>query len=137
MTAQLLQFPKAATPAAPSWQRPKGALATPRRRYTFAEMVKLFQLVGTPRTQVDYLRDMHTQQRLPLPVNPRRWKGVLQQGAATICRKSVWCAVAVDSWLDGAPGAPTSGAGLPLPTPAPVRNQMRATAARLAGQGGR
>ncbi|MFC0683202.1 hypothetical protein [Novosphingobium clariflavum] len=154
MSAAIVQFPSA-LPEAPAptrnvhpfpamGMRPAAIrpIANARREYSFADVVRLLSLSGEPRTQIGYLRDLAKQCGMPLPKNPRRFRGLLQAGADMIGSKSRWCALEFDAWLDSQrtppPGvglAPSHGAGAaspPAAAPAPIRVAMRDRARLLA-----
>lgn len=112
-----------------------------RRRYSFAQVAVLLSLDGTQRTMIAYLRKLHSQCDMPLPINPRLHKGEVQSGALLIGTRSVWCAIEFDAWLDSRrsppPAAPGAfGAPDVPPLPALVRDDMAHRAAML-GMGGR
>ncbi|KPH59168.1 hypothetical protein [Novosphingobium sp. ST904] len=156
MTAAIVPFPASSAdrlasaniipmPAMP----PRAVLrpiANARREYSFGEVSRLLSLAGEPRTQIGYLRDLAKQCGMPLPKNPRRYRGHLQAGPSMIGSKSRWCALEFDAWLDGQrtppPGvgiAPSQGAAVgerPLPAAAPTRTNLL-NRARLLAAGGR
>lgn len=154
MSAAIVHFPSAMpeTPAAPRnvhhfpalGMRPAALrpIANARREYSFSDVARLLSLSGEPRTQIGYLRDLAKQCGMPLPKNPRRFRGLLQAGADMIGSKSRWCALEFDAWLDSQrtppPGvglAPPHGAGAasaPASAPAPIRLAMRDRARLLA-----
>lgn len=158
MSAAIVQFPSAmpehptparnvhafpAMGARPAAIRP---IANARREYSFADVARLLSLAGEPRTQIGYLRDLAKQCGMPLPKNPRRFRGCLQAGPAMIGSKSRWCSLEFDAWLDGQrtppPGvgaAPSQGAAAdncPPPAAAPTRVNLF-NRARLLAAGGR
>lgn len=136
MSATVIPLPggHCAVPGTPPADSPRQAAIRSRRHYSFADVVRLLGIDGQPRTQVDYLRDLHRQQGLPLPINPRRWRGVFQRGAAMISTRSKWCALEMDAWLEGHGNTPQGGAALDLPSAPPsVHATLRHAALRLAG----
>jgi hypothetical protein len=149
LTAQVFDFPHPALPgaraqAAAASASPASARLSgfrPRRFYRFADLVRMLALddpAVTIRTQIEYLRRMHLQSGMPLPVNPRWWAGRLQHGAAMIGQRSKWCALEIDAWAEGErtpPGAPPSAAGAAPPFPPLARQDMAARAQLLAGAG--
>lgn len=137
MSAEIIPF----VPLAPP--RPFGSAgvqAAPRRRrfYAFADLVRAFALDDaevTVRTQIEYLRRLHDQAAMPLPVNPRWWGGRLQVGAAMIGQRSRWCALEFDAWADSQrnpPPAAAMAADVP-PLPPLVRHDCAQRARLLAG----
>ncbi len=124
MTAHILDFPSSARLPraigagcgdAPRVRAPGAFPILPRRReYDFAAMRQLLALDGfEPRTAIDKLRALADQCALPLPSNPRTWKGRIQRGSAAICAASRWDAMRVDAWLDAQQPPPTHAAALP------------------------
>lgn len=129
MSAELLAFPHSPPPASP----PLAPVANPRREYGLGEMARLLALTGlSRRCQIDRLRLLAEQCRLPLPRNPRVFRRRVQSGPAAIGAGSRWCALEVDAWLD-APPLPAAAEPPPLPG---LRAAMAARAAELAAAGG-
>lgn len=152
MSAAIVQFPsrgtndRAANRTIIPFAAPRTAprpMTNARREYTFCEVSRLLALAGESRTQISYLRDLANQCGMPLPKNPRRFRGRLQTGPAMIGCKSRWCALEFDAWLDsqhtpppGVGAMPPSGAvEQSPPLPAPVRADMRQRARLLAAGG--
>lgn len=128
MGAEIFSFP---TRREPALRSSSGAVAR-QRRYSFAQLVRLLALEAlATRTQVDRLRKLHDQRGLPAPINPRVFDLQVQTGSAAIGRKSVWCALEIDAWLD-VRGTPPSAAANPVPALPSVRADCAARA-RMAG----
>lgn len=125
MTGRILHFPHIGQPA-----------SAPRERvFSFARVVVECGLVDCdPRTQVDTLRRMAREDGLPLPMNPRYWRGARQLGPASIGRKSTWDAAAFLEWQarqSNQAAAPTARIAH-APTAAPsLRAAMQARARQL------
>jgi hypothetical protein len=78
------------------------------------------------------LRDLHEQERMPLPLNPRRFKGTIQRGAASIHKGSLWDAGRFDRWLEHRnPPSPADAAA----TSEALRRELAGNALRLAAEG--
>lgn len=101
MAASILPFPSPAGACSGSAAPPRGRPA-PRRRYDFAQLCAFLALDRLDqRTQVDHLRKLAHQRGLPLPLNPRLRCQHIVAGPASIGRRSIWCALEIDAWLDG------------------------------------
>ncbi len=107
---------------------------SPRREYAFRDLVDLLALRGMEsRSQVETLRRLADQCGLPLPKNPRTHAGRVQHGPLAIGRRSIWCALQVDAWLDRQGSPPPVAAAAAPPLPAPLRADLRSRARMLAG----
>lgn len=78
------------------------------------------------RTIVDKLRALHRQLGLPLPRNPRIFRGIVQIGAASICWASKWDRGEALAWIDHGSTPP------PALAPNPPRRAQERTRAALA-----
>lgn len=106
------------------------------RRYRFADLVRLLALEGLSRaTQVDRLRLLFRNGRIPAPLNSRVWAGKLVEGDKAISAASVWDAADVDAHLHQ-PGPTTPAPAALPPRPAGLRDAMLQNARRLAGLAG-
>jgi hypothetical protein len=138
MSAEVLSFPGRLASSPPP-ARIAVPIFRPRREYRFAEIVRLLSLSGQQRTIIDFLRDLHLQCGMPLPKNPRRWRGQVQHGAQAIDSRSRWCALEFDAWFDSRRGPPSGGAALAAedgvpPLPAAARADMADRARMLAAR---
>ena len=109
------------------------SIAPGPRRYRFADMVRLLALGDLAvATQIARLRLLARTACLPLPLNPRQWRGQLVLGAGAICRASQWDAATVDAWLhQPGPTSPAIAAAAPSPAFGDVHAELRARARRL------
>lgn len=108
MSAQLLEFPVSAVPAAPRLVL---------RRYGLGDMVRLCLIERlTRRSQIEHLRQLTRVDGLPAPISHRMWNGHVLRGADAICAASQWDAAAVDAWAHRpGPAAPALSAVPPIP----------------------
>lgn len=92
------------------------------------------------RTQIRQLRALADTEGLPLPCNPRFFKGRAQHGALRIGGNSIWDRAKFDEWLwdwqaDGAPNAPEQ-TGARRAAPAKVHSLHEEMARRAKALGG-
>jgi hypothetical protein len=121
MSAHLLRF--SAAPA---------VLRMPQRRYRVHDLAWQLALEDlSPRQQVERLRQLARLAGLPLPLNPRIWKGKMQHGADAICAASLWNAAEVDAWLHQPDPVSPAMAACPPPPPS-LHAEMRSRALHLA-----
>lgn len=136
MSAEVLQFPGSARhrPVPPPLMPTRLTRPAGRRHYSFVDVCGLLTLVGQQRTQIAFLRDLHTQCGMPEPTNPRRWGGSILRGPAAIDSRSVWCAMEFDAWLDSRRSPPPAAFGADVPPlPQHARQDMAQRARLLAG----
>lgn len=119
MTGRILPFPAASSAS----------------EYRFGRVVALLGMGALDsRTQLEQLRALAEREGMPLPKNPRFWRGIRQLGAASIGRKSVWNARAFDEWHEtrGSNAAPVASPRGGRPAAAPgLREAMQRRARQL------
>ena len=129
MSGRILHFPTPSLSARP----PVG------RVLSFARVVSECGLGDLdPRTQVSTLRRMAREDNLPLPMNPRYWRGKRQLGAAAIGRKSTWDSADFLEWQTRQSNdAPIRAASIshPAGSSASMRAAMQQRARLLKGRG--
>ncbi|QQN75026.1 hypothetical protein [Croceicoccus sp. YJ47] len=118
----------------PAPAEPARAFRSRPRNYRLSDMARLLGMEDNhPRTIIERLRLLAEQMGLPLPRNPRIYRGKIQRGAMAIGAKSQWDAAAVEHWLDR-PTCPPGGAAKAPPAPSNLRAVMADRAQKLAAR---